>query len=104
MAINEPLILGFEGTAHTAGVAVVRGNQIIVNEAATYTPVLGGIHPREASDFLAKHFPKLLEQIFEGQSFDQEVREFQHQSAARGDVPHQEIDIRLNLAGRAVGK
>lgn len=70
MTINEPLILGFEGTAHTAGVAVVRGNRIIVNEAATYTPVHGGIHPREASDFLAKYFPRLLEQIFEEKNFD----------------------------------
>ncbi len=65
MAINEPIILGFEGTAHTAGVAVVRGNRIILNKTATYFPAQGGIHPREASEFLSKHFPMLLEQIFD---------------------------------------
>ena len=70
MAINEPIILGFEGTAHTAGVAVVRGNRIIINKTATYFPAQGGIHPREASEFLAKHFPILLEQIFDELPFD----------------------------------
>ena len=70
MATNEPIILGFEGTAHTAGVAVTRGNKIIINKAATYFPAQGGIHPREASEFLAKHFPKLLEQIFDVLPFE----------------------------------
>ncbi len=63
MVTIEPIILGFEGTAHTASVAVVRGDQIIVHKAATYVPAHGGIHPREASEFLAKQFPILLKQI-----------------------------------------
>jgi len=63
MVIHEPVILGFEGTAHTAGVAVTQGSRIVINKTATYFPEQGGIHPREASEFLAKNFPLLLEQM-----------------------------------------
>ncbi|MFX0210755.1 MAG: bifunctional N(6)-L-threonylcarbamoyladenine synthase/serine/threonine protein kinase [Candidatus Hodarchaeota archaeon] len=70
MVKNEPIILGFEGTAHTASIAIVKGKKIISNKSASYFPAQGGIHPREASDFLAKHFPKLLEQIFDNEPFD----------------------------------
>ncbi|UCG90027.1 MAG: bifunctional N(6)-L-threonylcarbamoyladenine synthase/serine/threonine protein kinase [Candidatus Heimdallarchaeota archaeon] len=70
MVTNEPIILGFEGTAHTAGIAIVKGKNIIINKSATYLPTQGGIHPREASEFLSKHFPKLLEQIFHELPFD----------------------------------
>jgi N6-L-threonylcarbamoyladenine synthase/protein kinase Bud32 len=63
MVIHEPIILGFEGTAHTAGVAVTQGKKIIISKTATYFPKQGGIHPREASEFLGKNFPKLLEQM-----------------------------------------
>ena len=63
MVILEPVILGFEGTAHSAGVAVTQGSNIIFNKTATYFPEHGGIHPREASEFLAKNFPTLLEQM-----------------------------------------
>ncbi|UCG03582.1 MAG: bifunctional N(6)-L-threonylcarbamoyladenine synthase/serine/threonine protein kinase [Candidatus Heimdallarchaeota archaeon] len=63
MVIHEPIILGFEGTAHTAGVAVTQGKKIIFNKTATYLPEHGGIHPREASEFLSKNFPILLEQM-----------------------------------------
>lgn len=64
MASTDPIILGFEGTAHTAGIAVVQGTEIIANKSATYLPLEGGIHPREAAVFLAKKFPGLLEEIF----------------------------------------
>ncbi|MHA2304224.1 MAG: bifunctional N(6)-L-threonylcarbamoyladenine synthase/serine/threonine protein kinase [Candidatus Hodarchaeales archaeon] len=70
MASNEPKILGFEGTAHTAGVSVVEGSKIIANKASTYIPAQGGIHPREASQYLAKHFPKLLKEIINEIPFD----------------------------------
>ncbi|MHA2073548.1 MAG: bifunctional N(6)-L-threonylcarbamoyladenine synthase/serine/threonine protein kinase [Candidatus Hodarchaeales archaeon] len=70
MASNEPKILGFEGTAHTAGVSVVEGSKIIVNKVSTYIPTQGGIHPREASQYLAKHFPKLLNEIINEIPFD----------------------------------
>ncbi|UCE15116.1 MAG: bifunctional N(6)-L-threonylcarbamoyladenine synthase/serine/threonine protein kinase [Candidatus Heimdallarchaeota archaeon] len=72
MEDKKPIILGFEGTAHTAGVAVVRGEEIILNESETYFPPLGGIHPREASEFLGKHFPTLLETIIANLPFDVE--------------------------------
>jgi N6-L-threonylcarbamoyladenine synthase/protein kinase Bud32 len=65
MELHDPIILGFEGTAHTAGIAVVRGEEIIVNKTKTYVPQLGGIHPREAAQFLSKEFPLLLEAIIE---------------------------------------
>ena len=70
MVTNEPIILGFEGTAHTASVAVVRGNQIINHKAATYLPAQGGIHPREAAEFLAKHFPLLLKELIADLPFE----------------------------------
>ncbi len=63
MVALEPIILGLEGTAHTAGIAVVKGKNILINKTATYYPVSGGIHPREASQFLAKRFPELLKEI-----------------------------------------
>ncbi|MFX1504533.1 MAG: bifunctional N(6)-L-threonylcarbamoyladenine synthase/serine/threonine protein kinase [Promethearchaeota archaeon] len=63
MVILEPIILGFEGTAHSAGVAITQGRNIVFNKTATYFPEQGGIHPREASEFLAKNFPKLLDQM-----------------------------------------
>lgn len=65
MESKEPIILGLEGTAHTAGIAIVEGSKIIDNKASTYFPTEGGIHPREASQFLGKNFPTLIEDIFE---------------------------------------
>ncbi len=64
MEATDPVILGFEGTAHTAGVAVVQGTEIIANKSATYIPLEGGIHPREAATFIARKFPQLLQDIF----------------------------------------
>lgn len=64
MESTDPVILGFEGTAHTAGVAVVQGTEIIANKSATYIPSEGGIHPREAATFIARKFPQLLQDIF----------------------------------------
>ena len=64
MTSTEPIILGLEGTAHTAGVAVIQGNQVIANESSTYFPPQGGIHPREAANYLAINFPNLIENIF----------------------------------------
>ena len=64
MESTDPVILGFEGTAHTAGVAVVQGKEIIANKSATYIPTEGGIHPREAATFIASKFPQLLKEVF----------------------------------------
>lgn len=64
MARSEPIILGFEGTAHTAGVAVIQGKEILANESAIYSPPQGGIHPREAATFLVKQFPETIKSVF----------------------------------------
>ncbi|MFX0184098.1 MAG: bifunctional N(6)-L-threonylcarbamoyladenine synthase/serine/threonine protein kinase [Candidatus Hodarchaeota archaeon] len=70
MTSNEPIVLGFEGTAHTAGISIVQGNKILINKAATYLPEKGGIHPREAAEFLAKHFPILFGEILKELPFN----------------------------------
>ena len=62
---KEPRILGLEGTAHTAGIAVVKGREIEINKSVTYFPEQGGIHPREAADFISKHHPLLLKEVFD---------------------------------------
>ncbi len=69
MTPSEPIILGLEGTAHTAGVAVIKGKEIIANTSSTYFPPQGGIHPREAAIYLAKEFPQLIGDTFKGLPF-----------------------------------
>ena len=64
MSRPEPIILGLEGTAHTAGVAVIKGREVIANESSTYFPPQGGIHPREAANYLSREFPVLMETGF----------------------------------------
>lgn len=70
MTIKEPIILGIEGTAHTASIAVTKGKNILINKSATYYPFEGGIHPREAAQFIAKHFPILISDITSEIPFD----------------------------------
>ncbi|NHJ00573.1 MAG: bifunctional N(6)-L-threonylcarbamoyladenine synthase/serine/threonine protein kinase [Candidatus Heimdallarchaeota archaeon] len=60
---KTPVILGLEGTAHTAGISVVKGSEILINKSTTYLPTQGGIHPREAADYLSKHYPLLLQEV-----------------------------------------
>ncbi len=62
---KEPRILGLEGTAHTAGLSIVKGSKVEINKSATYFPEQGGIHPREAADFISKHHPLLLKEVFD---------------------------------------
>ncbi|MHA1972212.1 MAG: bifunctional N(6)-L-threonylcarbamoyladenine synthase/serine/threonine protein kinase [Candidatus Hodarchaeales archaeon] len=69
---NSITILGLEGTAHTAGIAVIRDRKIISNISSTYFPEEGGIHPREAADFIAKKFPELFEKTKSELPFDLE--------------------------------
>ncbi len=82
MTSNEPRILGFEGTAHTAGIAAVEGSKIIANKTSTYLPIQGGIHPREAAQYLGKNFPKLLKEIINEIPFD--IREIDAISFSQG--------------------
>jgi N6-L-threonylcarbamoyladenine synthase/N6-L-threonylcarbamoyladenine synthase/protein kinase Bud32 len=55
------ICLGIEGTAHTVGVGLAdsEGN-ILANLWKMYSPPEGGIHPREAANFHAKHIVPLL--------------------------------------------
>jgi len=58
----EKLIcLGIEGTAHTAGVGIVRGDgKILSNLSTMFRPAQGGIHPREAANHHALELPGLI--------------------------------------------
>lgn len=62
--------LGIEGTAHTAGVGIVRGAEgssfeILANRTDMFRPPKGGIHPREAAEHHADAFPALVGAAFD---------------------------------------
>ncbi len=57
---KEPIILGIEGTAHTAGISIIEGTKILSDVRATFQPKEGGIHPREAARFLGQNLPTLI--------------------------------------------
>ncbi|RLF50077.1 MAG: bifunctional N(6)-L-threonylcarbamoyladenine synthase/serine/threonine protein kinase [Thermoplasmata archaeon] len=59
------IVLGLEGTAHTAGVGIVDGEKVLVNISDMYMPVKGGIHPREAANHHAEVFPGLIKRALE---------------------------------------
>ncbi len=48
--------LGIEGTAHTLGIGIVDDGNILADVRRTYSPREGGIHPREASRYIADNF------------------------------------------------
>uniref|UniRef100_A0A7J3ZL98 tRNA N6-adenosine threonylcarbamoyltransferase n=1 Tax=Fervidicoccus fontis TaxID=683846 RepID=A0A7J3ZL98_9CREN len=60
-------VLGIESTAHTFGVGVATNRPpfILANSYVRYTPKVGGIHPREASRFLAEAFEGPLRNALE---------------------------------------
>ncbi len=61
---DRVIILGIESTSHTFGVGIVEYYEdrvrILANEKDTYTPVKGGIHPREAALHHVNTAPKIL--------------------------------------------
>ncbi len=59
---KEVTVLGIESTAHTIGVGIARNRPpyILANQYKRYTPVMGGIHPREASRFIAENAPSVI--------------------------------------------
>jgi len=59
-------VLGIEGTAHTAGVGAfsIEG-ELLLNLREQYTSPSGGIHPREAAQFISSRLPKLIEKAFD---------------------------------------
>ena len=61
----DPIILGLEGTAHTFGVGIVQGSNILADEREQYIPPTGGIHPRESAVHMAKNLQKVLNRSFD---------------------------------------
>jgi len=61
---QEVVVLGIESTAHTIGVGVATNREpfILANAYRRYVPKAGGIHPREASRFLAENAAEVLEE------------------------------------------
>ncbi len=64
------IVVGLEGTAHTAGVGLVdtdgkTSERILVNVIDSYRPEEGGIHPREAANHHASVFPRLIKKALE---------------------------------------
>ncbi|MFW9915349.1 MAG: bifunctional N(6)-L-threonylcarbamoyladenine synthase/serine/threonine protein kinase [Candidatus Thorarchaeota archaeon] len=64
MAPIDPIILGLEGTAHTLGVGIVQGANILADEREQYVPPSGGIHPRESAIHMAKSLNRVLNRAF----------------------------------------
>ena len=54
------IVLGIEGTAHTVGVGITDGKNILANVFHMYHPPQGGIHPREAANHHAEYLPILI--------------------------------------------
>jgi universal protein Kae1 len=53
-------ILGLEGTAWNLSAAVVDEDDVIAETTATYLPLTGGIHPREAAQHHANHIAEVV--------------------------------------------
>jgi universal protein Kae1 len=58
-------ILGLEGTAWNLSAAVVDENDVIAETTATYMPLTGGIHPREAAQHHANHIAEVVREALE---------------------------------------
>ncbi len=67
------LVLGFESTAHTFGVALAQGNakkpfsastNVLANVSKKYPSTAEGFIPRKLADFHAKNYPGLLRACF----------------------------------------
>ena len=59
------IVLGIEGTAHTVGIGIVKGNKILANISHMYRPPAGGIHPRESANHHARYLPSILREAIE---------------------------------------
>ena len=62
----DMLCLGIEGTAHTFGVGIVSSKgKILASVSKVYTPLKGGIHPREAAQFHTDHAGAALDEALD---------------------------------------
>ncbi len=64
---EEVIVLGIESTAHTIGVGIATNSPpyILANARRTYVPEKGGIHPREASRFMAENVGVVLQEALD---------------------------------------
>lgn len=63
------ICLGIESTAHTFGVGIMDGEEVLANETSMYKPSEGGIHPREA----AEHHSKVCDEVMENALREAEI-------------------------------
>ncbi|MHC1632053.1 MAG: bifunctional N(6)-L-threonylcarbamoyladenine synthase/serine/threonine protein kinase, partial [Methanotrichaceae archaeon] len=59
------IVLGLEGTAWNLSASLVDENDVITEQSATYVPVRGGIHPREAAQHHAEHMARVVKQVLD---------------------------------------
>ncbi len=61
------ICLGMEGTAHTLGIGLATDEgEILANRKSEYSPVRGGIHPREAAQHHGEELSQLLSDTISG--------------------------------------
>jgi len=58
--MKEKITLGIESTAHTLGIAVTKGKNVLSNERKTFTTEKGGMIPYKVAEHHLKHFSELL--------------------------------------------
>jgi len=60
------IALGLEGTAHTLGVGIVDNKfRVLADVRKTYSPDKGGIHPRDASQFMVDNMRSAIDAALE---------------------------------------
>ena len=68
---SDEYFLGIEGTAHTTAVGIVdKDNNIIADQRKTFKPKTGGIHPRDAANFIAENITNILAESFSEANVD----------------------------------
>ena len=63
---------GVESTAHTFGVGIMDGEEVLANETSMYSPDGGGIHPREAAEHHSKVSGEVLERALDEAGIERE--------------------------------
>ena len=64
------ICIGFEGTAHTMGVGIVKDKEFLADVKKIYSPADGGIHPRDAAQYLAQNVKPALDEALEKSKID----------------------------------
>ncbi len=66
------ICLGIESTAHTFGIGIMDGEEVLANVTDMYTPSEGGIHPREAAEHHTEVCDEVLEEALDEADLDRE--------------------------------